>query len=100
MRHPQLLFICLAATLFGRAALGAEIGLPDKLEFLTLLEQGEFETLDRRLSAYQEAFEEGRIPDTLVDYAFSTFANSRLSSSLKYNAELAPTLLKLTPTAA
>jgi tetratricopeptide (TPR) repeat protein len=76
MRYPRLLSICLAASLFGRAALGTEIGLPDKLEFLTLLEQGEFETLDRQLSAYQEAFEAGAIPDTLVDYAFSTFANS------------------------
>jgi tetratricopeptide (TPR) repeat protein len=71
----RLLFICLAATLFGRAALGAEIGLPDKLAFLALLEQGRYETLDQRLSTYQEAFEAGAIPDTLVDYAFSTFAN-------------------------
>ena len=76
-RHlHRFLLICLAAILFGRPALGAEIGLPDKLAFLALLEQGEFETLDRRLSAYQEAFEEDCIPDTLVDYAFSTFANS------------------------
>jgi tetratricopeptide (TPR) repeat protein len=76
-RHlHRLLFICLAVTLLGRAALGAEIGLPDKLAFLALLEQGGFETLDRQLNAYQEAFEAGVIPDTLVDYAFSTFENS------------------------
>jgi tetratricopeptide (TPR) repeat protein len=80
MNHPRhlhrLLFICLAVTLLDRTALGAEIGLPDKLAFLALLKQGEFETLNRRLSAYQEAFEAGVIPDTRVDDAFSTFANS------------------------
>jgi tetratricopeptide (TPR) repeat protein len=72
----RLLFICLAVALLGRTALGAEIGLLDKLAFLALLEQGEFKTLDRQLNAYQEAFEAGAIPDTLVDNAFSTFFNS------------------------
>ena len=60
-----------------RAPDAAEL-LPDKPELIGRLERGDFEALDQRLAAFQEAFERGEISDTLVDYAFSTFMNSDL----------------------
>jgi tetratricopeptide (TPR) repeat protein len=48
----------------------------DKLAFIRLLKDRQFEALDAWLTAYQEAFEAGRISDNVVRYAFDAFAYS------------------------
>ncbi|MDH3476580.1 MAG: hypothetical protein OEM59_23110, partial [Rhodospirillales bacterium] len=48
----------------------------DKLAFIRLLKDREFEALDTWLMAHQEAFEVGRISDNVVRYAFDAFAYS------------------------
>jgi tetratricopeptide (TPR) repeat protein len=48
----------------------------DKLAFIRLLKDRQFEALDAWLTAHQEAFEAGRISDNVVRYAFDAFAYS------------------------
>lgn len=50
--------------------------LPDRHALLGWMEKGAFEKLDRRIAAYQIAFENGRRSDQAVEYVLKTFANS------------------------
>lgn len=49
---------------------------PDKLQLIEQLRSGSLASLERRLEAYQSAFENGRASDELVEAAFFAFANS------------------------
>lgn len=49
---------------------------PNKLQLIELLRSGEIAKLERRLAAYQSAFENGRASDALVEAAYFAFANS------------------------
>ncbi|HEX9648626.1 MAG TPA: DUF4034 domain-containing protein [Alphaproteobacteria bacterium] len=48
----------------------------DKLDILDMLRRGSLTKLETWLAAYQNAFENGRASDRLVDHAYSAFANS------------------------
>lgn len=61
----------------GFQARAESMPAPDKLVFLGLLEAGEFETLNARLSAYQEEFESGAMNDGHVATAFASFSSTR-----------------------
>jgi len=50
--------------------------LPDRRALVEWLRTGVFDKLDRRIAAYQIAFENGRRSDQAVEYALKSFANS------------------------
>ncbi len=50
--------------------------LPDRHALVKWLQTGVFDKLDRRIAAYQIAFEHGRRSDQAVEYALKSFANS------------------------
>ena len=49
---------------------------PDRHALVEWLQTGVFDKLDRRIAAYQIAFENGRRSDQAVEYALKSFANS------------------------
>ncbi len=69
----SLLTLTLSLTM---APAGDAAETPDKLELINLLKAGEWSRLERRLEAYQSAFENDRASDQLVEAAYLAFANS------------------------
>jgi tetratricopeptide (TPR) repeat protein len=77
----HLRVLALAGLISGLIALSpgttrADPGFVDKFELLALLEREDFDAIEARLKPIQEAYEAGRIGDTVVDHAFYTFRNS------------------------
>jgi hypothetical protein len=66
----------LAVFLCAGAGVGHALDYPDKRELVDMLRRGSLTKLERRLTAYQSAFENGRASDELVDHAYRAFANS------------------------
>jgi tetratricopeptide (TPR) repeat protein len=76
-------FVVCVALVSGQAV--AE-SFPDRGQILDMLHAGDFAKLDRRIAAYQVAFENGRQSDRAVEYALKTFANSDPSLLAKIDA--------------
>ncbi len=64
----------------------AKYRLPDKLALIALLKQGKYATLDKRLSAYQRAYESDPAAEHRVNTAFYAFASSDPGLKPKLNA--------------
>lgn len=69
----RLLPIAAILLTFWPAASAAVEQFPDKLELVGLLRAGNFEELEARLTAYQEGFETGAVPEKTVEIAFASF---------------------------
>lgn len=66
----------LALALAAGAPAAVALDHADKLEMVDMLRRGSLTKLETWLAAYQNAFENGRASDGMVDHAYSAFANS------------------------
>ncbi len=85
-------FLLLAVLAAGLPSTAHAVQYPDKLQLIQLLRAGSWTKLERRLEAYQSAFENGRASDELVEAAYFAFANSdqTLAEKLDHWVEIAP----------
>jgi len=85
-----LLLLAVCAAILSSPA--HAIDYPNKLQLIEMLRDGSLAKLERRLEAYQSAFENGRASDEIVEAAYFAFANSdqALAEKLDHWVETAP----------